>query len=601
MILILAQLQWLTLKGRVIRSLRLLRQPKYLVGAIAGVAWMALWIGRPLLASRLRPDAGAWAQSLTGVMPVIHRVAAVVVTIVLPLPWLLPWGRLGLPFREAELTMLLQAPLRRRDVIQYGLIKSEVGVVVSALVMSLLFSGRGPSSFWPSSFLGTWLVFEFMHLNGKWRALALKGARGRQLRLTIGLAIFYVGLFSTLASFVASATPHLARMDRTHLAETLTALEWPALLVAMTTPAFWLIAPMFAAGTSAFFVSLIPLALAVVLQREIVLRSKAPFEEAALEHAKREESKASPARRITKRSTWTRDRRPFALSATGPPEVAVLWKNAMRISRLPWAWSAGAGAAFLVAVAVVPAALGLPDWIFSLPAMFGMVVLIVQPMVGGMAWNNDLRSELLHLESVRTWPVAAPRLLIAEVLSPALLSFAAAMFGAGMILASLCGSRLRQMLTGEPTTLHLLPRSGELLGVGNAAATVLILVGCVPLAAAASFVSSAFQNVAVLIMPAWMVHSVDRSRGVAAFGQRILTSFALGLMFIVALIPSALLVGITVLLQRVLGIPWSAWEIPFWGALAAVPPCVMGWFLLRFGALLWERLDASQELLEIGR
>jgi hypothetical protein len=218
-----------------------------------------------------------------------------------------------------------------------------------------------------------------------------------------------------------------------------------------------------------------------------------------------------------------------------------------------------------------------------------------------MAWNNDLRSELLHLESVRTWPVAAPRLLLAEVLSPALMSFAGAMFGAGVILASFFGSRLRQMLTGEASTLHLLPRSGELLGVGNMWATLLLFVACVPMAAAASFVSSAFQNVAVLIIPAWMVHSVDRSRGVAAFGQRILTSFAVGLVFMVALLPSALLVGITVLLQHWLGIPWSAWELPFWGALAAVPPCVAGWFLLRFGALLWERLDPSQELLEIGR
>lgn len=601
MILILAQLQWLTLKGRVIRSFRLLRQPKYLVGAIVGVAWMALWVGRPVLHANVRPGAASWVQSLTGVMPVIHRVAAVVVTIVLPLPWLLPWGRVGLPFREAELTMLLQAPLTRRDVLQYGLIKSEFGVIVSALVMSVLFSGRGLSSSWLTSFLGTWLVFEFLHLNGKWRALSLTGAHGRQLGLTIGLSIFYVVLLSTLASFVASAAPAVARMDRERIAETLTALDWPALLVAITTPAWWLIAPMFAADGSAFLVSLIPLVLAVILQREIVLRSKAPFEETALEHAKRQESKTSRTAPVAMHHAWTRDRRPFALPSTGPPEVAVLWKNAMRISRLPWVWSAAAGAAFLVAIAVLPAALRLPAFIFDVLALFGVVLLIVQPMVGGMAWNNDLRSELLHLESVRTWPVAAPRLLLAEVLSPALMSFAGAMFGAGVILASFFGSRLRQMLTGEASTLHLLPRSGELLGVGNMWATLLLFVACVPMAAAASFVSSAFQNVAVLIIPAWMVHSVDRSRGVAAFGQRILTSFAVGLVFMVALLPSALLVGITVLLQHWLGIPWSAWELPFWGALAAVPPCVAGWFLLRFGALLWERLDPSQELLEIGR
>jgi hypothetical protein len=218
-----------------------------------------------------------------------------------------------------------------------------------------------------------------------------------------------------------------------------------------------------------------------------------------------------------------------------------------------------------------------------------------------MTWNNDLRSELLHLESVRTWPVAAPRFLLAEVLSPALMSFACAMFGAGMVLASLCGVGLRRMLTGEPTQLQLLPRSGELLGVGNAWAAVLCFVACIPMAAAASFISSAFQNVAVLLMPAWMVHNVDRSRGVAAFGQRLLTSFALGLVFIVALVPSALLVGIMLFLQYALDIPWSAWELPVWGAVGALPPFVIGWFLLRFATPLWERLDASQELLEIGR
>jgi len=600
-ILILAQLQWLTLKGRVIRYLRLLRQPKYLIGAIVGFAWMALWVARPVLHSQVRPPTGSWVQSLTGVMPVIHRLAAVVVTIVLPLPWLLPWGRLGLPFREAELTMLLQAPLTRRDVIQYGLLKSEAGVIVSALVVSVLFSGRGLSLSWPLSFLGTWLVFEFLHLNGKWRALSLMGARGRRLRLTIGLSIFYVVLFSSLARFVASVTPAVAGMDRARVAETLTALDWPALLVALTTPAWWLLAPMFAADGPAFVVALIPLAVGVVLQRELVLRSKAPFEERALEHAKREDSKAARARGASKPLEWTRDRRPFVLSSAGPPEVAVLWKNMVQITRVPWMWSAGAGVALLVAIAVVPAVLRFPDWIYGVFVTGGLVLLIVQPMFGGMMLNNDLRSEMMHLEAVRTWPVSTPRLLLAEILSPALLSFAGSMLGAGVVLASMCGSQLREIFTGQPTRLHVLPKDGELLGVGGAWAAVFVFLACVPMAAAVSFVSSALQNVAVLIMPAWMAHSVDRSRGIAAFGQRLLTSFAFGLAFALALVPSALLVGLALFVQHLLGIPWGAWELPLWGALAAIPPCALAWLLLRLAAPLWERLDASEELLEIGR
>src|SRR6185503_10833362 len=45
---VLLRLQALTLRGRVVRSLRLLRQPKYLVGSIAGALWMAGWIARPI-------------------------------------------------------------------------------------------------------------------------------------------------------------------------------------------------------------------------------------------------------------------------------------------------------------------------------------------------------------------------------------------------------------------------------------------------------------------------------------------------------------------------------------------------------------------------
>jgi len=600
-ILILAQLQWLTLRGRVIRSIRLLRQPKYLVGAIVGAAWMGLWVVRPVLQSQVRLGAAPWIQSVSAVMPVIHRIAAILVTLFVPLPWLLPFRGAGLPFREAELTMLLQAPLTRRDVIQYGLLKSEVGVLLSALLVSLVSRRRGFSSSWATGFFGTWLVLEFLHLNGKWRALSRSGGRGPRLGVTIGILALYATLGSVLVPFVASTTSQLAGMDRAHIVATLTALEWPSLLVALTAPGFWLTAPMFAADGAAFLVSVIPLVLAVILQREIVLRSKARFEERELERAKLEDAKTASAGRVRTRLAWTRDLRPFALPCAGPPEVAVLWKNALRISRIPWMWSAAAGAAFLVAFAVLPAALRLPEWIFSVTAVFGLVVLIVQPMVGGMSWNNDLRSELTHLEAVRTWPVAAPRLVLAEILSPALLSFASAMFGAGVVLASVCGSRLRELLTGEPTRLHVLPRSGELLGVANAWATVLFVVSLIPIVAAASFVSSAFQNVAVLLMPAWMAHSVDRSRGVAAFGQRLLTTFALGLTFVVALVPSALLVGIAVLLQRLLGIPWSVYELPLWGTLCAIPPCVMGWYLVQLAALFWQRLDASQEILEIGR
>jgi len=541
-------------------------------------------------------------------MPAFHRAAALVVTVILPLPWLLPWGRLGLPFREAELTMLLQAPLTRRQVIQYGLLKSEVGVVVSALLLSFVVGGRGPNP-WILSFLGTWVFFEFWHLNEKWRAMSnlrqtevpAAVARRRRFLLTIGLVGFYVVLVLALAPLKAQAGAAFRGADFAEVAASLRALAWPPLLVALLTPAWWLTAPMFAADGMAFVAAIVPTALLVVAQREVVLRSKARFEESALEHAKTQETRKSPARRFARLSSRARSSRPFDLNRPRPPEIAVVWKNAMRVSRVPWTKVAIVGASLCVAIAVLPAALRLHDATYGVLAALGVFLMIFMPLVGGMAWNNDLRAELAHLELVRTWPVSAQRFVLAEVVSPALISFAASAFGAGLVLTSLFGSRLRQALTGQPTELELLPRDGAFMGMDNELAAVVLFASFLPIAAAASFLSSALQNLAVLLVPAWMAHSADRSKGVAAFGQRMVFSSALGLAFMLALVPSALIVGTAVLVQGMLGIPWSAWEFPFWGALGAIPLFAAGWLIVQAAAPLWKGLDPSREILEIGR
>jgi hypothetical protein len=96
------------------------------------------------------------------------------------------------------------------------------------------------------------------------------------------------------------------------------------------------------------------------------------------------------------------------------------------------------------------------------------------------------------------------RIQVARV-GTAILSFAGAAFGAGVVLASLFGSRLHGALTGQRPELALPPRTTEFMGVD---------IGLAPL---------------------------------------------------LALIPRALLVGVAAGVQWWLGIPWSAWASPFWG------------------------------------
>jgi hypothetical protein len=608
MIGVLVRLQWMQLTGRVVRSIRLLRQPKYLVGFIVGAGWMGLWVLRPLLRSKISFQSSPVTPFGMEFLPAIHQFATVFVTVALPSPWLLPWGRLGLKFRESELTMLLQAPLSRRQVIQYGLLKSELAVLLSGFIIPL-FAGLGGPGARLLMGCGTWMLFEFWHLNGNWRALfnlrqteipaAL--ARTRRLALTIALAAFYAALVLALTPFVKQLIAALNGADYRQVTANLASVTWPPLLKLLLTPAWWLTAPVFAGGGKAFAVAAVPMLLAIAVQRELVLRSTARFEETALAHATKEEAKKSPARRFAKISSRSRTKHPFELDSPGPPEVALVWKNAMRVSRARWSRIAYAGSALWVGIAVLPALLKFHEGVYGVLATIGAVPMIALPLLAGSTWNNDLRSELTHIELVRTWPVSARGFVLAEVLSPAILSFAGAVFGGGVVLASLLGSRVCQALTGQQPELSLLPKGGEFMGVPTGLATVVIVASALPMAAALSFFSSALQNLATLFVPAWMAHTADRRRGVAAFGQRMLFSAALGLALVIALIPSGLLVGTVVGLQWWIGIPWSAWALPVWGLLAAAPLFVLGWAIVQAAGHLWERLDPSQEILELGR
>jgi hypothetical protein len=69
----------------------------------------------------------------------------------------------------------------------------------------------------------------------------------------------------------------------------------------------------------------------------------------------------------------------------------------------------------------------------------------------------------------------------------------------------------------------------------------------------------------------------------------------------VGLVPGALVVGVALLGQWALGVPWSAVEFPLWGALAAGPLFVEVWLLVQAAGRLWSKLDPTTEILELGR
>jgi hypothetical protein len=168
-------------------------------------------------------------------------------------------------------------------------------------------------------------------------------------------------------------------------------------------------------------------------------------------------------------------------------------------------------------------------------------------------------------------------------------------------LASVIGSGLYETLTGRHAELVLLPRTGAFTAGGPVLVAVLVFVSVLPLAAAVSFFSSALQNLAIVVRSG--LDGAQRGSQSRRGGRRPAAgpvgrprSHSLP-----GADPGALLVGGAAAAQWWLGIPWSPWAFPFWAFLAAAPQAAIGWVLVQAAARLWERLDPSAEILELGR
>lgn len=611
MILILLRLLGMSFRGRIVRSLRLLRQPKYLIGSVIGVGWVLFWVVRSTGAVRFKVigfDAaklGLEPEAVAG----LQVAAALGLALLASVTWLIPWGKLGLGLKEAELHLLLPAPVSRRQLIQYALLKNQVGITITAGILSL-FTGGGSALQRLLWFAGIWVAFNAWDLNSKLRGMFLL----RQRELGSGTArLRWALLFVVLLGCWALALPlvvdagtmawneirHVRTLAGVNRALTVfqQAAASGSLLGVLLKPFAWVVGPVFALGPVDFLLALVPAVGLCVLQHELIVRSPARFEEASLLHAEEETRAKAPTSALAKMSDRARLRQPFRLAAVGPPEVAILWKNTISALRWPLPRLAWVATGLLVVIALLLPLARTPAPLFGIIAILGLVGVVSFPFTAGMSWRNDFRGEFQYIELVRTWPVGAERFALAEMLSPALLSVLSSAFGAAVIMAALIGARFAESLSGERGML--LPESGTaILGLRYELAVPLILLSAAPFVVGLATISSALQNLVVLFVPAWAAHGKHSAKGIAAFGQQLLFAAALGLAFFIVMIPSTLLVLVALAAQWLLGIPWSAWLFPVWGALAGAPLFVGSYLVLRAAAALWQNLDPAQELLE---
>ena len=580
MVLALLYLQFYSIKNRLLMRFKRLRQPKYLVGAIVGALYFYFYFFRYLFVlpgRQARLNLGASPESLA-----LYEAlgAAVLFLAVLLLGWVLPHERAALAFSEAEVAFLFPAPITRRGLIHFKLLRSQAAILFTTFILMLV-TNRFGGRFWIHA-AGWWLILSTLnlHLLGSSFARTMLMDRGISTwlrRLVIFGLILAAGLGvilwakRSLPDFDLSQIQDLKDVqDKIEVLLTSGPLPW------LLYPFRLMVRPYLAPNAHAFLLALAPALALAAVHYWWVARADVAFEEASVEASRKIALKIAAIRSGNFQATHagTKGRRaPFVLRGTGPPAVALLWKNLI-----------SAGQAFTPRLWIVLAATGVivagflaqrssDSNLVSALGMAAALLVVWSLFIGPQVLRQDLRHDLPLADVLKMYPMRGWQIVLGELLAPvAILSGVqwVLLLVSGVLLWSAPGSHLSRP---------------AVLGIGLGAAPILPLLNLM-----------VFQipNAAVLLFPAWLQTGKDRGQGIEVTGQRIIAVLAQLLVFILALIPATLAFGAAYFVSEL-----------FLGRFAAVVPASVaaGGVLAAEAALgimllgkLFERFDVSSEL-----
>ncbi|KFE67009.1 putative ABC exporter domain-containing protein [Hyalangium minutum] len=562
-----AFLWWASLRNRVRKQLERMRQPKYLAGLIVGGAYLYMMVVRRLSYSRsvesLPPSARALAELSLGTMVMVSLAAA----------WILGQDRPSLAFTETEVQQLFAAPISRRGLLHYKLARGVMGAGVSS-VFTTIFIGRAVTPHLVLFFLGSVLAFVTVNLHVTAASfvrtrLARLGGWGTVLRWAVLLVLFAALGWAGYSAFQENPFP-VGPEGQAPSREWLFALvSHPALQVALW-PGRVLVAPALAEGVGAFLRSM-PIVLGLLAVHYLWITVLiVPFEEAVVVRA--EETARRRSQRVARVGHIVLRKPFFRLSASGRPEVALLWKNLIAARRI-------AGPEVLLVLALLGLAVPLGVAVFAPAAlsqtrqvMAGVYLTFAGMLTvfGPVSMRSDLRLDLPKLDLLRALPLTGRQVVAAEMLAPGVLL---AIMQLVLLLLAVA------MAVGAPG-----PWGAELWVAGA--------LGLAPLLPALAIGGVFVQNAAVVLFPAWLPADGERARGIEALGQRLLTLAGALVVVMGGLLPAAIvaaLVGFA--LYGVLGV----WALPCAGLVAAAGVSLeVGLGVMALGRA-FDRMDVSSE------
>ena len=579
MISALFYLQYQSLKNHTLMRIRRLKQPKYLVGGIVGGLYFYWYFFRAFLGTPGRGRAAALLNAPSN--PVLYEsVGALVLLTILVLAWVIPHQRAALTFTEAEVAFLFPAPISRRGLIQFKLLRSQVAIFFTVLLLTLVtnrFGGRA----WVHA-AGWWLILSTLSLHMLGSSFARtrlmdRGITNWQRRL--GVLALVLGLAGGVFVWARQAMPAL---DLSSLQD-MQALQDYAQQVLTSGPLPYLIYPMrlvvrpyLAPNALAFVYALGPALLLLLLHYAWVIRSNVAFEEASVEASRKMAERVAAVRAGNWQAAQQQPKRrrpPFKLRPTGSPAVALLWKNLI-----------SAGQAFTLRVWVSLALVALfaslafghgqaNSGVRPVLGMIAAVLIVWSLLLGPQFLRQDFRQDLLLADLLKTYPLRGWQLALGELLAPATV-----MTGIQWFLLILVVGLFSQPAAdrlGWPSWL------GLAFGAALVAPTLNLITLQIP-------------NAAALLFPAWFQATKGGGQGIEVMGQRLIFMIGQFLVFIVVLVPAvAIFAGVFFLVKWLLGLAAGILLGSIGAAMVLALEAGLGVMLLGW---LFQRFDVSGEL-----
>ena len=232
---------------------------------------------------------------------------------------------------------------------------------------------------------------------------------------------------------------------------------------------------------------------------------------------------------------------PFRLGPRGRPETAILWKNLILVAR-------GAKMSGLLRLSSVPIVFGVvlarrgSNDVTAIVWIASLALAAMTTLMGPQIARNDLRQDLAHLATLKTWPLSGAVIVRGELMGPTVVLT----LTAWLLLA------LAATVAGTPIAQFKVP---GISGPSVVVAAMVLVPGLVLL-------QVTLHNALALMFPAWAQIGATRTAGVEHMGQRLVLVYGGLFAVLIAILPAAVIVLVVgfAIRQVTRSYPWCRWR-----------------------------------------